>query len=82
MRTADIRHGEVARCRLFRVCWLSPVTREGGASAPMSRAQAEFLARDEAIADQFHRFWVEPVGEAAPRRRPGRRRDPFRMPEA
>lgn len=47
--------------RLYRVCWESSVTRARGRSAPMSRDQAEFLARDEAIGTAFCRFWVEPM---------------------
>lgn len=54
----------IVQCRLFRVCWRSPVTSEHGMSGPMSRAQAEFLVRDESIGNPLRRFWIEPWMEA------------------
>lgn len=60
MMRAVSDQGRVMECRLFRVCWRSPVTREHGMSGPMSRAQAEFLVRDESIGNPLRRFWIEP----------------------
>ncbi|MCA1941344.1 MAG: hypothetical protein LDL26_10130 [Caenispirillum bisanense] len=74
MITETTGQTRIVHCRLFRVCWRSPVTSERGMSGPMSRAQAEFLVRDESIGNPLRRFWIEPwfeetaddVDDAAP----------------
>lgn len=44
---------------MYRVCWMSVVGRGGGRGQPLPRNVAEFVARDEALANPLRRYWVE-----------------------
>lgn len=67
MKTAQPQQDLVERSVLYRVCWKSPVTGQGGATGPMSRDQAAFLVNDEAACETSLRYWMEPLSEVRAR---------------
>ncbi|MGC2856432.1 hypothetical protein ACM64Y_13240 [Novispirillum sp. DQ9] len=44
---------------LYQVCWKSVVGEAVGRERPVPRYVAEFMARDEALANPLRRYWVE-----------------------
>lgn len=53
---------------MYQVCWKSVVGTGIGRERPVPRNVAEFLVRDEALANPLRRYWIEryePSREAA-----------------
>lgn len=46
---------------LYQVCWKSVVGGAVGRERPVPRNVAEFVARDEALANPLRHYWVESV---------------------
>jgi hypothetical protein len=44
---------------MYQVCWKSVVGEGVGRDRPVPRNVAEFLVRDEALANPLRRYWVE-----------------------